>query len=92
LRDSGINAGADIGVASFDDVPDARYQNPPLTSVATFPADIGAQAARLLLARIDDPQRPCESAIIAPQLKIRESTTSFDPNAPRQIAPVKATS
>jgi LacI family transcriptional regulator len=92
LRDSGINAGTDIAVASFDDVPDARYQNPPLTSVATFPADIGAQAARLLLARIDDPQRPCESAIIAPQLKIRESTTSFDPNAPRRIASVKATS
>jgi AAA ATPase domain/Periplasmic binding protein-like domain len=92
LRDSGINAGADIGVASFDDVPDARYQSPPLTSVATFPADIGAQAARLLLARIDDPQRPCESAIIAPQLKVRESTTSFDPNGQRQIAAVKETS
>jgi LacI family transcriptional regulator len=86
LRDSGLNAGTDVGVASFDDVADARYQSPPLTSVATFPSQTGAHAARLLLARIDDPQRPCESTIITPRLNIRESTALFSPHAPRRLA------
>jgi LacI family transcriptional regulator len=86
LRDSGLRAGADIGVASFDDVADTGYQSPPLTSVATFPSQTGAHAARLLLARIGDPQRACESTIITPRLNIRESTAGFSPNAPRRLA------
>jgi len=86
LRDNGLQAGADVAVAGFDDVTDARYQNPPLTSVATFPAETGAQAARLLLARIKDPERPYESSIVAPRLSVRESTTAFSPRSPRQLA------
>jgi LacI family transcriptional regulator len=85
LRDSGLRAGADIGVAGFDDVTEARYQSPPLTSVATFPGETGALAARLLLARMADPQRPSESSIIAPRLNIRESTASFTPQAARLL-------
>jgi LacI family transcriptional regulator len=91
LRDSGLKAGADIAVAGFDDVADARYQSPPLTSVATFPSETGTQAARLLLARIDDPERPCESVILAPRLNIRESTAGFSPLAPRRLASGAAT-
>ena len=91
LRDSGLKAGADVGVAGFDDVADAGYQSPPLTSVATFPSETGTQAARLLLARIDDPQRPCESAIIAPRLNIRDSTAGFRPRGPRRLASEAAT-
>jgi LacI family transcriptional regulator len=86
LRDSGLRAGADVGVAGFDDVADARFQSPPLTSVATFPGQTGAHAAELLLARLTDPQRPCESVIITPRLNIRESTASFSPRAPRRLA------
>src|SRR2546430_8184690 len=59
----------------FRSVADARYQSPPLTSVATFPAEIGAQAARLLLSRMADPERAIESVIVAPELNPRESTT-----------------
>lgn len=81
LRDSGLRAGADIAVAGFDDVAEARHQSPPLTSVATFPGETGALAARLLLARMADPPRPSESSIIAPRLNIRESTASFSPRA-----------
>src|SRR5580704_11176694 len=86
LRDSGLKAGTDIAVAGFDDVADARYQSPPLTSVATFPSETGTQAARLLLARIDDPRRPCESAIIAPRLNIRDSTARFRPPGIRLLS------
>jgi LacI family transcriptional regulator len=85
LRDRGLRAGADIAVAGFDDVAEARYASPPLTSVATFPGETGALAARLLLARMADPQRPSESSIIAPRLHVRESTASFSPDAARLL-------
>jgi LacI family transcriptional regulator len=85
LRDRGLRAGADIAVAGFDDVAEARYASPPLTSVATFPGETGALAARLLLARMADPQRPSESSIIAPRLHIRESTASFTPDTARLL-------
>jgi LacI family transcriptional regulator len=86
LRDSGLKAGTDVAVAGFDDLADTRYQSPPLTSVATFPSETGARAARLLLARIEDPQRPSETVILAPRLSIRESTANFSPLAPRRLA------
>jgi DNA-binding LacI/PurR family transcriptional regulator len=44
------------------------------------------RAARLLLARIEDPQRPSETVILAPRLSIRESTANFSPLAPRRLA------
>jgi LacI family transcriptional regulator len=92
LRDRGLRAGVDVGVASFDDVADARYQSPPLTSVATFPTEIGAQAARLLLARIADPDRASESVIVAPELNPRESTTNLHPHTLRRVAASGASS
>jgi LacI family transcriptional regulator len=86
LRDLGLRAGRDVGVASFDDVADARYQDPPLTSVATFPAQVGAYAADLLLARIAAPGRPFGSLIVAPELTPRESTTALRVRGPRRLA------
>jgi LacI family transcriptional regulator len=86
LRDEGLRIGVDVGVASFDDIADARYQNPPLTSVATFAARVGAHAAELLLARIAAPERPCEALIVAPELTPRESTTTLRVNKPRRLA------
>ena len=77
LRDSSFRAGRDVAVASFDDVADARYQEPPLTSVATFAEDVGGRAAQLLLARIGDQERPFGSLIVNPELQVRQSTTLF---------------
>jgi LacI family transcriptional regulator len=85
LRDYRLRAGRDVAVASFDDVADARYQEPPLTSVATFAEDVGARAAELLLARIAAPARAFESLIIQPALSVRESTKQFKVNGPRRL-------
>jgi LacI family transcriptional regulator len=86
LRDEGLRVGLDVGVASFDDIADAQYQNPPLTSVATFAAQVGAHAADLLLARIARPQRLYEAIIVPPELTPRESTTTLIVKRPRRLA------
>lgn len=79
LREHALEVGHDVAVAGFDDTADAQHQNPPLTSVATFPERIGEEAARLLLDRFDRPDRQPRPCIVAPQLNIRASTSAWRP-------------
>ncbi|WP_033289270.1 LacI family DNA-binding transcriptional regulator [Amycolatopsis jejuensis] len=69
-----LRSAGTIAVASFDDLPAAAQHQPPLTSVATFPAQTGLDAALLLQARIDDPALPSRSVLLTPRLHAREST------------------
>jgi LacI family transcriptional regulator len=86
LRERGLRVGVDVALGSFDDTTEARHQNPPLTSVSTFPTQIGEQAARLLLARITAPDQATEAVIVEPVLEPRESTTEWAPTTLRRIA------
>lgn len=54
LSDLGIQVGKNFGVVGFDNVAAAGYTNPPLTSVATNPQDIGMTAAKMLLEKIQN--------------------------------------
>lgn len=84
LRERDLRVGTDLAVAGFDDTTEARHQNPPLTSVATFPERIGDEAARLLLGRIDQPDREVHSRIVPPRLNVRQSTEGWSPTASRE--------
>lgn len=84
LHERGLRVGRDVAVAGFDDTLETRHQNPPLTSVATFPERIGEEAARLLLERVDQPDREPRSFIVPPQLNVRESTAAWAPTGARQ--------
>jgi LacI family transcriptional regulator len=48
LRERGVAVPGKISVAGFDDVPIARYVNPPLTTVRVSIPQLGARAARRL--------------------------------------------
>ncbi|TNC21926.1 LacI family DNA-binding transcriptional regulator [Amycolatopsis alkalitolerans] len=58
LGKAGLRSGRDVGVVAFDDAPWATLIDPPLTVIAQPAREIGAEAARLLLARIAEPDRP----------------------------------
>ena len=49
LRESGVRVPEDIAVAGFDDIPLARYMDPPLSSVRVPISDLGARAVETLL-------------------------------------------
>ena len=49
FRESGIKVPGDIAVAGFDDIPLARYMDPPLSSVRVPISDLGATAVDILL-------------------------------------------
>lgn len=75
LRESGIEVPEDIAVAGFDDIPLARYMDPPLSSVHVPICELGAKAVDLLLNGIthkNDHVRRREH--VATKLVIRRST------------------
>ena len=73
LRSRGLVPGRDLGVIGFDDIPEATNAVPELTSVATAPATVGREAAKLLLRRIASPTGPPERILIAPRLMVRDT-------------------
>lgn len=52
LRESGVRVPEDMAVAGFDDIPLARYMDPPLSSVHVPICELGERAVELLLAGI----------------------------------------
>ncbi|MCU1418847.1 MAG: transcriptional regulator [Mycetocola sp.] len=79
LHRRNLQPGVSVAIASFDDVPLAALQVPPLTSVATHAAEVGNAAARLLLARLQNPESDPQSVLIEPTLKVRASTALWRP-------------
>jgi LacI family transcriptional regulator len=49
LREAGIRVPEDMSVAGFDDIPLARYMDPPLSSVKVPIAELGTRAIEMLL-------------------------------------------
>jgi len=70
---AGLKVGADFGVIGFNNIPDAAYSFPALTTVDTSPRQLGDAAAELLLKRIERPESPTRSIILQPRLIVRES-------------------
>jgi len=68
----------DLAVVGYDDVPEARYYNPSLSTVRQPLAEMGAQAVRLLhrllTLRESDADRP-EQIWLQPELVVRSSST-----------------
>lgn len=66
FRKAGLRVPDDIAVAGFDDIPIARYMDPPLTSVHVDISALGERAARRLLEAMADPDRDDRSDEVLP--------------------------
>ena len=73
LGERGLRAGHDFSLMGFDNVLDAALSNPPLSTVDIRPSELGEQAAAILLARIDDPDRTKQQYFAVPKLVLRQS-------------------
>jgi LacI family transcriptional regulator len=76
LREAGLSVPGDMAVVGFDDIPVARFLNPPLTSVRVGIAALGERAASVLLAALAErspPARPPRRAVFPAELVIRDS-------------------
>jgi LacI family transcriptional regulator len=82
LRSKGQQVPEDLSLVGFDDVPNARFLTPALTTVRVPIAEVGGRAIERLLGTIDE--QTGEGAlreVVAPTLSIRDSTL-----APREAA------
>lgn len=74
LETKGLKCGRDISVVGYDDMLFASKFNPPLTTMHSPLLDIGAEAARILLEQIEDPELPPRIVRMKPELIVRQST------------------
>ena len=74
LEARGIKCGKDISIVGFDDMPFADKFNPPLTTVHTPMVNIGTEAARILIDKINDNNIPARTIKLKPDLIVRNST------------------
>lgn len=71
--DLGRRVPQDMAIAGYDDVPLAALVTPPLTTCRAPRYELGAQAVRLLLDRIEGCTTECEEKVFQPELVIRAS-------------------
>jgi len=76
FAERGIHCPGDVSVVGFNDMPFLDKLQPPLTTVSVPHQQIGAEAARLLLDAIADPNRPPRSVLLPLSLVVRASTAA----------------
>jgi DNA-binding LacI/PurR family transcriptional regulator len=72
----GLGIPGDVAVVGFDDLPEAQWLRPALTTVRQPIAEMGEAALRMLLRIMADPPRDAPREELATQLIVRGSTGS----------------
>jgi DNA-binding LacI/PurR family transcriptional regulator len=71
---AGLVPGKDISVTGYDDLEEAAIAMPALTTVWNGQREVGRQAARVMLERLNGIETTTEQELIHPELHIRDST------------------
>lgn len=74
LRSIGLEPGHDIAVTGYDDISEAEIAAPALTTVWNGQQEAGRLAARAMVSILSGEDHPRDKVLIAPQLRVREST------------------
>jgi DNA-binding LacI/PurR family transcriptional regulator len=74
LHEHGREIPREISVVGFDDIPEAQYFTPPLTTVRQDFSEMGRSAMRMLLELMQSSGQPPQRVTIAPELVVRRST------------------
>jgi len=79
LAERGLACPGDISVIGFNDMPFMDKVSPAMTTVRIPHYEIGAEAARLLLEQLEDPQRHPRSLLLPLTVVVRDSTGPVRP-------------
>ena len=83
LAECGRRVPGDVSVVGFDDVPEAAFFLPPLTTVRQDFGELGRRALHLLLDRISGEHAPQPTLPIEPELVVRASAGPAGGRRPR---------
>ena len=79
--ENGLHVPEDISFIAIDDIPEARYLNPPLTTIPVSPAEIAEVALSLISQKMKDGS--AESVVLPSQdIIVRSSVRSIQPKLP----------
>ncbi len=76
LSELGRSVPRDISIVGFDDIAEAGFFTPPLTSVRQDFSEMGRRSVELLLRQVETGARSNEHIMLAPELVLRESTAA----------------
>lgn len=65
--------GESVAIVGFDEIPVSTLMRPGLSVVSSPTKALGTEAARLILARMENPDKGQETVLVSPQLIIRGS-------------------
>jgi LacI family transcriptional regulator len=80
LREAGLEIPRDVAVAGFDDIPVARFVDPPLTTAGVPIAEIGREAVECCVDIVSGGATAHRHRTFTPQLVIRASTAPLHNN------------
>ena len=76
LHEAGREVPGDVSVVGFDDIPEAAYFTPPLTTVRQDFNEMGRRSLRLLLETMEPSGTRLPHLEVTPELIVRSSTAS----------------
>lgn len=77
FREAGLSVPGQVAIAGFDDIPEAEFFAPPLTTVRQDFAAVGQASIRLLISRLESgTPGEAERIVIEPRLIVRGSSTA----------------
>lgn len=76
LHEIGRDTPRDISIVGFDDIPEAAYFTPPLTTVRQDFSELGRRCLYLLVGQIESGNRAWSRVVVESELILRKSTTS----------------
>jgi DNA-binding LacI/PurR family transcriptional regulator len=82
IDQAGLSIPGDISLVGYDDLTIAALPRIALTTIGQPRADLGAQAVRLLLERLEEDRAVARHVVIPPHLVIRETTGPINPATP----------
>jgi len=76
LNESGRSIPGDISVIGFDDIPEASYFTPPLTTVRQDFGELGRRGLELLVTQVEEGHRTSGRLLVGTELIVRSSTAA----------------
>jgi DNA-binding LacI/PurR family transcriptional regulator len=76
LGEAGISVPRQVSLVGFDDIPEAEFFSPPLTTLRQEFSEVGRRSLELLLEQVEGAPRTRRRLVIPPQFVIRDSTAA----------------
>ena len=75
LNEAGLKVPQDVSIIGYDDIPEAEFDDPPLTTIRQPMQEVGKAAASLLINLIEDPNASPRQILFNTELIVRASCT-----------------